>query len=306
MNASLRGYFAVVLSCNIPYGNSHAKLHPVYNQVCSAKYEKGRMPDATHPKFCALNVLILPSSVYNLSLLLVSTNLPLQLAQSQTCHLGQEKTNLNRNFSTFSVCCLGECTTFNRSIEISMLLSIVFASSSEAKQGQQLLLLRVKPYKNGCNTTFSHLYSFKNRIGPCLVSHFEGKVGLHSLPKSTIRTYECFLCRQWWGSQSAVQIPVYSVMFSVVKFLVLFQKSITQFLSSSVVICCYFTQRLWHFNEDKMVDIWLKLDTWPKSPISIEPSPLGKSAGIIKSSRCKKVGSVGNWIYYRCTADSCR
>lgn len=63
---------------------------------------------------------------------------------------------------------------------------------------------------------------------------------------------------------SAVQIPVYSVTFSVVKFLVLFQKSITQFLSlnrySVVVTCSYFTQRLRHFNKDKVVDIGLKLD----------------------------------------------
>lgn len=42
-----------------------------------------------------------------------------------------------------------------------------------------MLLLRAKPYRNGCSTTFLHLYGFKNKIGPCLVSHFEGKVGLH-------------------------------------------------------------------------------------------------------------------------------
>lgn len=49
---------------------------------------------------CLVNLLILHSLVYNVSLLymleLVSTNLPLQLAQSQTCKLGQWNTNLGR------------------------------------------------------------------------------------------------------------------------------------------------------------------------------------------------------------------
>lgn len=79
------------------------------------------------------------------------------------------------------VCYLGDCISFNRSMNINTLklLSTVFVRSSEAKQGQQLLLLRVKPYRNRCSTTFSHLYSFKTRIGPCLVSHFEGKINLN-------------------------------------------------------------------------------------------------------------------------------
>lgn len=141
---------------------------------------------------------------------------------------------------------------FDRSIKKSKLLSTVFARSSEAKQGQQLLLFRVKLYKNGSSTTLLHLHHFKNRIGLCLVSNFEGKMGLHldyshclnqpSEPPSALLFAQTVM-----GSQSAVQIPVYSVMLSVVKFLVLFQKSITQFLSSdwsSVgVTCCYFTQR---------------------------------------------------------------
>lgn len=86
-----------------------------------------------------------------------------------------------QNLSVLGVCYLGECVSFNRSININTLklLSTVFVTSSEAKPGQQLLLLRVKPYRNRCSTVFSHLYSFKTRIGPCLVSHFEGKVGLH-------------------------------------------------------------------------------------------------------------------------------
>lgn len=118
---------------------------------------------------------------------------PLQLAQSQTCNLGQWKTNLRRIFPHL-LCVIWESILL--STYPSKLLSTVFSGSSEAKHGQQLLLLRVKFYRNGCSTTFSHLYSFKTRIGPYLVSHFEGKVGLHSLPKSTLRTCKCFLYRQ--------------------------------------------------------------------------------------------------------------
>lgn len=58
-----------------------------------------------------LNVLILPSSVCNLSLLyvdLVSTCLPLQLAQVSNLQFGTMEDKPKQNVSMLSVCYLGE------------------------------------------------------------------------------------------------------------------------------------------------------------------------------------------------------
>lgn len=127
---------------------------------------------------CVLNVLILPSSVYYLSLLyvdLVSTSLPLQLALSQTCKFGTIEDKPKLNFSVLDVLFGRDISTDPLKNPSSFQLFLKGPRKPTKVNSCYCVAVTLK-YKNGYSTTFQHLYSFKNRIGPRLVSHFEGKV----------------------------------------------------------------------------------------------------------------------------------